>query len=1118
MSFTTLSNQEIIPNKQQPNLNVPREQYNSWAKSYDEETSSFQWSAPQFLLEAVVRQVAPVGHLRVLDVGVGTALASVPYLEAGARVTGLDISDRMLHQARSKYPQFHALIEHDFNQPITNIGLQTSSFDIIISCGALHFARDLNQTLTQLKSLLAPGGLFAFTYIPIQQRKFSTATQPREPNAVEQILRNLDLTVINHEEFVAYYQAANPNDPVIYQRILARCNKQAISLPSALQNIDRTACVDRERLISTVNQPLMQGVLSTQWTSDITSIKTANQHLVNTLLHQLNNGELQPKQLPLPNITAKLTTSSALCDVLVLMPHPDDESIYAGGTIAALTNAGKRIRLVVATDGAAGRGGDNLTVRRAGELQRAAEILNIERVESLGFRDFGKYRDTARTQPITAADTLRTWGLDSTLAAIVRSIREHRPQVILTLHPEVDANYSLHGHHLGLGIATLVAYHLAADPSYILPENLLPWAVEEHHVIIPEYSQGLEIIRVEIDCERKLQALEAYTTQHYSTQRLIKALQTIKSGANFETMQILQARCRKPHLTLTPLSPQHQITESANAKNWQSIYSKISQQNYPRHALANLLQQQAEIWGTSSEILTNIEKLRQAETVAVVTGQQVGLFGGPAYTLYKALGAVQLAYQLQSQGIPAVPIFWMASYDHDIEEVQQVKLLANQAKTLSLGIDPQKYPVGSLKLGLGIYSLLDKIESHLVQLPYGEEIIAELRDIYRPDTTFTEAFACWLNSLTKKLGLVILNPAVSEFAYLASHIYERELFANESSGVALERTRQDLKSQGISETISTERDFLQIFYTGEDGIRRRLRRVKGGFALQQSNIYLTDEITRNLLKTHPERFSPSALLRPIIQDAVLPTIAYVAGPTEQQYFKQLPEVYTWAEIIMPRIVARPSFTIIDRATSNKLAPAGGLISLLNSDNPYKTLGETSLPESVGIQYDELTILLSRSFDLRKSALAGKFVGNAAITLQQDIEKWLYQTKLSLETWGETRPLKASARLQSELPQLLAKITTDLQRSGNPSGPPPTRNLVILARELARFQRTLIRQGRRQNIDSVTAFTSLNPNGTPQERHLNTAELIATQGFSIVEQLLPISQPNSKIQTHLITIN
>lgn len=1100
----------------------PRERYDAWAECYDERTTTFNWSAPQFLLEAVVRYVPPKGFLRVLDIGVGTGQASVTYLDSGALVTGLDISASMLRQAKAKYPQFHALIEYNFNRPLVEAGLKPQSFDVVLSCGAIPKAKNIAQTLSQLRWVLAPGGLLGFTYIPFQQRSFSSATQPHSPRFVEGMLTKLGFEVLEHDSFVAYYDGGDLSDPVRYQKIIARCTRRAVSLPAVLQEIDRTACVDRSLLMSVASQPLMSGYQNTEWTEDLLSVRIDNQLLVDVLRKQVVQGLVAPRYLPLPKITALVSQNSFACDVLAIMPHPDDESIYAGGTIAALTQAGNTVRLVVATDGGAGRGGSELTVKRKEELQCAAKILGIESVESLGLVDFGKYHDGARTQPVTASDTLSIWGLDNTLALIVKQIRLVRPRILLTLHPEVDPNYSLHGHHLGLGTAVLVAFHLAADPGFVVPDapELAPVAVEGHYVMIPSHH-GVEVIdgdvmRVEIDVVRKLRAVEAHQSQSYSIQGLIAKLGVGRMPApqeeGFEAVQVLQARCCQKFLMALPIC--RNILNIKLSRDWMSAYNSLVSRCYRRDELADLLEQQAECWGSSQEVFTNIQKLRDDKTVAVVTGQQVGLLGGAAYTLYKTLGAIKLAQELESQGIPAVPIFWMASYDHDIEEVQRVEIFSNlRPNIFNLGLPPIQSPVGSIKLGLGIYSLLDDIEESFQNLPHSQEVVAALRSAYQPDVTFAQAFARFLSYLTKQLGLIILDPSTREFATLARDIIARELF--DGSQDALQQARETLLLQGLSETIATKRDVLQMFYTDDNGVRRRLRKIEGGFAIQQTNVYLTNESARNILANQPEKFTPSALMRPLLQDAVLPTIAYVAGPSELKYFTQLNRVYTWANIPMPQIVARPSFTVIGAEAANILNQAGGTARLINSEKPGFLIGGAGLPSAINLACDELNTLQQRCFRLLEQAKANQPVDNTAKKLQLDVEQWLNATALLIESWGAKRPFKAFAYAKEELPILAAKVYSDLQHSGNPGYPPSTRGIGKLAQKLISLERTIVREGRKHNIAGVRAFNSVSPNNTLQERHISVAELIATHGKSLISHLLPISQPDN--QSYLITI-
>ena len=546
-------------------------------------------------------------------------------------------------------------------------------------------------------------------------------------------------------------------------------------------------------------------------------------------------------------------------------------------------------------------------------------------------------------------------------------------------------------------------------------------------------------------------------------------------------------------------------------RNWNSTYNSIQQRDYPRNQLVELLKQQAETWGNSQEVKANIDKLLDYKTVTVVTGQQVGILGGPVYTLYKALGAIKLARNLSDQGIPAVPVFWMASYDHDIEEVQQVKILNKRPEPEILNLDLPKTnrSVGSTNLESGINSFLDKVERLLANLPHNQQISRLLRNIYQPDTNFTTAFRRWLNYLTSEFGLIILDPSQPEFAQLARDIITKELFHGDGTRPAFQRSRQILADTGQTEIILTERDVTQVFFTDNNRTRQRLIRVKGGWRLQQSNLFITKTTLRRILEKQPERFTPSALLRPLYQDTVLPTIAYIAGPTEQKYFNQLPEVYKWASIPIPEVVARPSFTVIDTGTANILNQAGGTVNLLNSSDASSQIGIAGLPKEIRLAYEELNRLQQQSFELLQIAKENKPLGNKPLILQQVYENWYITTAPIIQPWGTFRISKVFNHAQIELYSLMVTVTQDLERSGTPGNPPPLRNISKLAQKLGNLLRNILREGRRQNTPGIVALANINPNNSPQERNLSIAELIIKHGKSIIPHLLRISEIDSQ---------
>ncbi|MCH9688009.1 MAG: PIG-L family deacetylase, partial [Deltaproteobacteria bacterium] len=279
--------------------------------------------------------------------------------------------------------------------------------------------------------------------------------------------------------------------------------RAVVPLPLGGLELDRSACVDREQIHRLAARGRWRGPRPSQGPSSIDP-------LLDALHRQLTTGEIDIWRLPWPSASPSSTSKDSGCDVLAVMPHPDDESVYAGGTLAGLVAAGQRVKLVVATDGAGGRGGSDLGRRRAHELWLASHALGLDGVRCLAWSDFGKYRDGSRTAPVTAADALRTWGLDVALADVVAEIRRARPRRLLGLGPEVDPNFSLHGHHLGLGVVLAVAFHAAADERFA-PQLGPAWACAEHRVMAP-LAHASAADAFEVPRAAKIRALRAHTS------------------------------------------------------------------------------------------------------------------------------------------------------------------------------------------------------------------------------------------------------------------------------------------------------------------------------------------------------------------------------------------------------------------------------------------------------------------------------------------------------------------------------------------------------------------------------------------------------------------------------
>jgi LmbE family N-acetylglucosaminyl deacetylase/predicted TPR repeat methyltransferase len=508
---------------------VVEQQYTTWANDYDRDTASYGWSAPARLLKATLDFAPARSHQRVLDVGVGTGAASEPFLGVGAQVTGLDISPKMLELAREKFPAFHHLGEHDIDDPLAKAGVKPGSYDTIVSSGVLHFAKDLRFTLKELVGALAPGGTLAFTFIPPQKRKFGERTQLHDAASVARALGDMGMKVVTEQQFVAYHDKGKADDPVEYAMIVARKKGAKPDAPAGIENLDRTACVDRERIATLMRAPLASGPAETRWThADDPALRAELEAMTAAFADRLARDlDVSLVDVPMPTRTAEVARQGqAECDALALFAHPDDEAVYAGGTLGSLSAAGRSVELAVATDGGGGRttgAREQLAATRRAELQRSAAALGVRDFSLLGFGDVGKYNDPHRADPMTAGDTLRQWGGEQVLGSVVREIRARRPRVLMGFESSRDPNYSLHGHHLAMGTVTALAFHLAADPRAFREQGLAPWAPEAMYgVVAPEAKSDRRTV---VDGGRDLRsaALSAHQSQTFSLQTALEA-------------------------------------------------------------------------------------------------------------------------------------------------------------------------------------------------------------------------------------------------------------------------------------------------------------------------------------------------------------------------------------------------------------------------------------------------------------------------------------------------------------------------------------------------------------------------------------------------------------------
>ncbi len=311
----------------------------------------------------------------------------------------------------------------------------------------------------------------------------------------------------------------------------------------------------------------------------------------------------------------------------------------------------------------------------------------------------------------------------------------------------------------------------------------------------------------------------------------------------------------------------------------------------------------------------HLDLLSRPGTYAVASGQQVGLYTGPVFTIYKALSAARLAAQLTQRGIPAAPVFWLATEDHDLEEINHVWVFdqANRPVRLEAAAeDGDRRPVGRVRIA---EAATQALRETLGGLPFGPEIAALAGEAYASGATFGAAFKALLKRLLEPYGVLLLDPLAPEVRRLAAPLVRRAIAAApELTGALLERGRQ-LESAGYHVQVHVE-EKTSLFFLLEGGRRTALRRSGDAYAANGVTHPTAELLAR--LDRSPEDFSPNALLRPVVQDYLLPTVAYIGGPAELAYLAQSEVIYRRLLGRMPVALPRACFTLLDARAAKLL--------------------------------------------------------------------------------------------------------------------------------------------------------------------------------------------------------
>jgi bacillithiol biosynthesis cysteine-adding enzyme BshC len=457
-------------------------------------------------------------------------------------------------------------------------------------------------------------------------------------------------------------------------------------------------------------------------------------------------------------------------------------------------------------------------------------------------------------------------------------------------------------------------------------------------------------------------------------------------------------------------------------------------------------------WGAGDATLKNIQLLRDADCLAVVSGQQAGLFSGPLYTIYKALSAVKLAGCLTQRKTKAVPVFWIATEDHDFPEVAKAEFIGRDCKLdhveVSTDLHQEGQPVGRVVIDSSIDAVVDQLLELLPSSEFTPDLEAVLRDAWRAGRSYGEAFARMMTSLLGHHGLVLLDPLDPRLKALAAPLYAKAALNAHEIATAIEVRSRRLVAAGYHAQVTASENSFPLFLHDASGARHALTRSSDGryTTKHEDQAYTAEELSK-LALAEPDRFSPNVTLRAVVQDYLLPTIAYYGGAAEIAYFAQTAEVYRVLQRPTTPILPRSSLTMIERHTGRVLERYGLTLAdfFAGPENVLKRVVEEHL-----------------GADTAKSFARTEGMFNSEL---DDLREQLRSVDPTLADALETGRRKINYQLEG--------LRT-------------------------RFHRAQMARDEAAHRQLQRAFDQLYPNKELQERHINVTSLLARHGRYVVD--------------------
>ncbi len=418
----------------------------------------------------------------------------------------------------------------------------------------------------------------------------------------------------------------------------------------------------------------------------------------------------------------------------------------------------------------------------------------------------------------------------------------------------------------------------------------------------------------------------------------------------------------------------------------------LARSEYQRDKLADMLLRQNRLFGDSHEAADAIEKIRRG-ALCVVTGHQICFLGGPLLVLYKAFTVSKLAAKLSSKlDMSVVPVFWMATDDHDFEEINHVYLPDQNGKLSKIEYAPSGLipgqPVSELVLEEEIDGFREAALGAMPAESNGRPLVSSLVDLYRKGERASTAFAKTLRLLCPDKSLILFDPSDSQAKELSAPIFRQEILSGEDTRRAIVSASESLVQTGYHQQVVRDHDSLNLFYVA--GARRKIKIADGRLEIADFGDRRTREELAAEVDSDPSRFSPNVLLRLIVQSRLFPAVGYVGGPAEVAYFAQAKGLFDLFGVTPPVVHMRLSATLVEqwcrRLIEKHSIELGRLARFTDREEYLTEILRTQFPDEHGKSLSE-----TRSRIMKEMESIG-----LRISADKDLIRTLEQTRKKID--------------------------------------------------------------------------------------------------------------------------